>query len=562
MPEELKIIWLLAIAFGVACIAAYCSQRIKLSPIFGYLLAGYLLGPNSPGYILSQSVSDQLAIIGVTLLMFIVGLNFHWQDIFEDKRLVIPGALILSAFSILAGLILSMQLGETAKAGFVVGLAICVSSTVVMVRVLADQNLLHTQQGKIVIGWTILEDLVSVFGLILLPVLALPESTGTHPFVTLSYSIAIVCVKIALLGVIVYFIGGKLIEKTLKIIARTKSHELFTLAILAWTFAIAVGCSYFFGVSLALGAFIAGTVVGETELSHQAAANALPMRDAFAVIFFLSVGMLFNPKVVMENFSLFIGIFVIVLILRPLLAFWMTKISKYPLYVGFTVAVAISQIGEYSFILAEEGSRLKILPDAAYDIIVACAFITIALNPILFQLFKPLTIQKGLSRVQEISDLAANAFFEVRDSTQSFLPKAIVIGYGHVGKRLSRYLRNDYQVLVIDQNIDTVCSGKGKNIEILYGDATQLQLLERANVENAQLIAITTTNITVTRSIIDATQRINPEAEIIARAHYKDDYTSVQFGDIPIICDEDASSEKMIAEIKKKKKNTLSKDVG
>lgn len=551
MPEELKVIWILAIGLSVACAAGYLAQRLKLSPILGYLFAGYLIGPNSPGFIADQSISDQLANIGVTLLMFAVGLNFNWKDINAVKKIVVPGAITLSILSILAGIFLSVSLGETVTAGFVIGVAICVSSTVVIVRVLTDQQLLHSKQGYLVVGWTIVEDLVSVFGLILLPSLVYSSAEENFsPLMSISYSIMIVLLKVTLLGLIVYFVGERLIEKILKVIARTRSHELFTLAILSCVFLIALGSSYFFGISLALGAFIAGTVVGKTELSHQAAANALPMRDTFAVIFFLSVGMLFNPIAVQNNIPLFLGILAILLIFRPVMAFLILKIAKYPSYMGFTVAMAISQIGEYSFILAEEGNRLRILPDNAYDIIVACAFISIGLNPVLFQIFKSWTHPKRQESRVDNNDMPLGTLFEAENPQRSFLPRAMVVGYGPVGKAAAHYLSEKYQVLVIDQNIDEVSKSKERNIEKLFGDATQLQLLERANVENVGMVVITTPDIHITELIIEAVQHANPNAEIIARVHFKSDYEKIKFGNIPIVCDEEATAEKLVAVIR------------
>ncbi len=542
MPDNIKIIAILAIALSLACLFGYFSQKLKLSPIIGYLFAGFILGPHCPGFIVDQNISDQLAMIGVTLLMFAVGLNFNWKDLSAVKKISLPGAVLLSTLSICAGISLSLYIGESLIEGFVIGIAISVSSTVVIVRVLTDQNLLHTKQGHIVVGWTIVEDLISVFGLILLP--ALVQYTTS-----LSFSILLVFIKVFLLGLIVYFIGDKLIEKLLKGIARTRSHELFTLAILAVVFTIAVSSSYFFGISLALGAFIAGTVVGKTELSHQAAANALPMRDAFSVLFFVSVGMLFNPFVLPNNLVLFFGTLCILLLLRPIFCFCIVKIAKYQSCVAMTCALAISQIGEYSFIIAEEGSRLKILPDNAYDILVACSFITIGLNPILFQLFKSVLKEKHpISKAYQNNILYSN-----KTSKESFLPRALVVGFGPVGKAIAHFLKEDYDVLVIEQNIDTVSSVHEKNIELLFGDATQLQLLERANVENIPLVVITTPDREITLSIIEAVHHINPQAKIIARVHFKSEYDRTKYGDIPIIFDEDATVDKMISAIEKEK---------
>jgi monovalent cation:H+ antiporter-2, CPA2 family len=548
MPDQLKIIWVLAIGLSAASITGYLAHRLKLSPILGYLLAGYLIGPNASGFSSDQSISDQLANIGVTLLMFAVGLNFNWKDISQVKKIVIPGAITLSFLSITAGIVLGVGLGESLTAGFVIGIAICVSSTVVIVHVLTDQGLLRSRQGYLVLGWTIIEDLISVLGLILLPSLIFTSAAeGAGITGMIGYLILTVVVKIALLALVVRYIGETLIENMLKVIARTRSHELFTLTILACVFLISVGSAYFFGISIALGAFIAGTVVGKTALSHQAAANALPMRDAFSVIFFLSVGMLFNPVAIHDNPYLFLGILSIVMLFRPLAAFLILKIAKFPSYMGLTVSLAISQMGEYSFILAEEGSRLQILPGNAHDIIIACAFISIALNPILFQLFKQKMKTQKKQHEVDTKRTSLENLYQSQDTNASFLPQAMVIGYGPVGKAATAELAKKYRVTVIDQNIDTVSNTKGENIEMLFGDARQLQILERANVENIDLIAITTPEADITQSIIEVVQHANPHIKIIARVHFKADSKKFNFENIPVACDEEASAEKMSA---------------
>jgi monovalent cation:H+ antiporter-2, CPA2 family len=553
MPEELNIIWILALGLSVACGAGYLAQRLRLSPILGYLIAGYLIGPHSPGFTVDQEISDQLANIGVTLLMFAVGLNFNWKDVSEVKRVVLPGALALSLLSIFAGTSLSVGLGEAATSGLIIGIAVCVSSTVVIVRLLTDLKLLRSKQGYLVMGWTIVEDLVSVFGLILLPSLVVfaDPARDVNLAAMVFYSVMIVILKIAVLGLLVYFIGQRLIEKLLKVIARTRSHELFTLAILACVFLIAVGSTYFFGISIALGAFIAGAIVGNTHMSHQAAANALPMRDAFAVIFFLSVGMLFDPMVVANNFPLFLGILSIVLLLRPLAAFAIVKIAGYPSYMGFGLALSISQIGEYSFILSEEGARLQLLPQTAYGIIVACAFITISINPILFRLLKKWTSSKSHEYSSRMKGMSMGALYETENPEAPFLPRAIVVGYGPVGRAAASSLEGKYDVLVIDQNIDTVSYSERRDINMLFGDAMQLQLLERASIGNVELVVITTPDTRTTETIIETVQHANPSAEIIARIHFQNDYKRIRFENIPIVCDEEAAAEKMVSVLAK-----------
>ncbi|CRX38449.1 cation:proton antiporter [Estrella lausannensis] len=547
MGDELKVIWLLAVGLGSACLFGYIAQKVKQSPTIGYLLAGFIIGPNSPGFSADSYITDQLATIGVTLLMFAVGLNFNWKDLLAVKELAVPGALILSCISIAAGVFCTYYLGGTLLAGLVIGIAICVSSTVVIVRVLSDRGLLHTKQGHIVVGWTIVEDLISVFGLLLLPAFASASMTSAGSDASIISAILLVLVKIAALCAIVYLFGEKLIEKLLKIVARTRSHELFTLAILSCTFMIAIGSSYLFGVSLALGAFIAGVIVGKTDMSYQAAANALPMRDTFAVIFFLSVGMLFNPVAVIDNLPLFFGILIILLGLRPVVAFMIVKIAKYPSTVALTVALAISQIGEYSFILAEEGSVLKILPDNGYDIIVACAFITITLNPILFKLFN---VTGGRdSRYSNVPvELSLQKLGDNPEGKLSFLPRAIVVGFGPVGQTAAReILKRGYHVTVVDQNIDAISTLKGGEVETIYGDAAQFHIMEKAQPENARLLVIATPEFSVTKAVVQTVQSTNPHLKIIARSRYRANLADLSLGDIPIICDEDASSEKMIS---------------
>lgn len=543
MPEELKIIWILAVGLGLACVSGYITMRIGLSPILGYLLAGYLIGPNSPGYIADQHISDQLANIGVTLLMFAVGLNFNWKEISPFKNIVVTGGIILSTICIFAGVVLGISLGAGATVGFVIGIAVCVSSTVVIVLVLTDQNLIHTKQGHIVIGWTIVEDLISVLGLILLPALVVSTSeTSLNVSTAIIQSVLFILLKVISLGMLIYFIGEPLIEKILKIIARTRSHELFTLAILALVFLIAVGCSYYFGISIALGAFIAGTIIGKTKMSHQAAANALPMRDAFSVVFFLSVGMLFNPFMIQNNLPLFLGTLMIILILRPIATFLIVKIAQYPSYIAFTVAVSVTQIGEYSFIMAEQASQLGLLHDNSYDMIIACAFISIAINPLLFQIFKPLIIKKkqlGTASNKENNHLDL--------SGKLAKPRVIVVGYGPVGRTVANHLAKSHHVVVINQNIDTITSSRNKNIEIIYGDATQMHILERIDMENINLIVITTPDMHITHAIIEVSHLINPHIKIVARIHFKSEKESQPLENIAIICDEEATSEKMIA---------------
>lgn len=551
MEEELRSIWLLAIGLSLACLFGFIAQKLKQSPIIGYLMAGFLIGPNTPGFFADYYIAEQMANIGVTLLMFVIGLNFNWKDLLEVKKLALPGALTLSAISIIAGTLYTHYLGESLLTGFVIGIAISVSSTVVIVRVLSDQGLFRTKEGHLVVGWTIVEDLISVFGLLLLPALVSTNSISTGIDSNIFFSIFWVTAKIAALAIIIHFFGEKCIEKILKIVARERSHELFTMAILSTTFMIAILSSYFFGVSLALGAFIAGVIVGKTDMSYQAAANALPLRDTFAAVFFLSVGMLFNPQTLMNNLPLFFGILVIILIMRPLITLVIFKIAKHPASVGLTVALAIAQIGEYSFILAEEGSNLGILPDNVYDIIVGGAFVTIALNPILFKLFH-ITGSRATRYSNIPEELSNNLLSDTSQEAVIGLPRAIVIGFGPVGQTAANeILKNGFHVTVIDQNIDAVASLKGKNVEAIFGDATQFHILEKAQLDNARLLVIATPEFLTTQSVLQVAQNTNPDLKIIARSRYKASLANQLLGDIEIVCDEEAVSERLIPLLRK-----------
>lgn len=543
MGEELRMIWVLAIGFSVACALGFFAQKLKLSPILGYLIAGYIIGPHSPGYIVDPHLSNQMANIGVTLLMFAVGLHLNWADLNAVKKIVVPGGLILSFLSILAGLFLTLCAKESLAAGLVIGIAVCVSSTVVMARVLSDQKLLRTSQGYIVMGWTIVEDLISVFGLVLLPsfVYLANHDAASSLYLTFS-SMAMVMLKIAAFALLIYVLGEKVIVKILKVVARTQSHELFTLAILACVFLIAVGSSSLFGISLALGAFVAGKMIGDTDLNHHAAANALPMRDAFSVLFFISVGMLFDPAALGQNLFLFFGLLAILLILRPLFAFGILKMWKYPSFIGFTAAAAIAQIGEYSFILAQEGARLKILPDNSYDIIVACSFITIALNPLLFQFFHSYMNPK---KQDKNSSVNLEVLKDIESANGQLRPKALVIGYGPVGRAVCKQVSSKNQVIVIDQNYEILAGKREKNIFRLFGDATKVEILEQAHVKEVEALYITIPDVNITESIIQLSLFLNKELKIYARVHFHSDVKKLKIFKIPVVCDEEMAAKQM-----------------
>jgi monovalent cation:H+ antiporter-2, CPA2 family len=385
---NLKIVLILTVGFGFASLLGYLSYRAKLSPLLGYLAAGFLIGPYSPGYVADKQIAEQLAEIGIILMMFSIGLHFKWQDLVKFKNIAISGAVFQTSIATLFATTILYCMGWSAQAGVIFGLAIGVASTVVLVRVLSDHRLLTTPEGCISVGWLIVEDFITVAALLLVPTLAASLDDGKFPIESLTITFGYALIKFVLLCLIMFTIGRKIISFILSKIMLTRFHELFTLTILAITFIIATGSAILLGTSIALGAFVAGMVVGQTKIRHQVSTTALPLREAFIVIFFLSVGMLFDPSGIVDHYSLFFITLAIILLMKPLTALCITLCLKYPFKTALTVAFALAQIGEFSFILAEQAVSFHIMPEAGYNIIVACAILSISLNPLLFKLLK------------------------------------------------------------------------------------------------------------------------------------------------------------------------------
>lgn len=560
MEYESKILFILTVGFALAFMLGYISQRLRLSPILGYLIAGYLIGPYSPGFVADITVAEQLAEIGVILMMFGVGLHSNWKNLIGVKNIAIPGAIgqtLIAAF--LASFLVVLN-GWTLGAGIVVGLAIGVASTVVLIRVLADNNLLETPQGHIALGWLIMEDFLTVIALILLPSIA-DWFKGIAPsFLNISLSIFYVLFSFGVLILIMYFWGERIVSNILINVARTRSHELFTLAVLALTFVIATGSAYIFGTSIALGAFIAGIVIGKTDVSHQVSANALPMRDAFAVLFFISVGMLFNPMIFMTNSFLLLGILAVVLIGKPLAAFLIVTLFGYSTRTALTIALALAQIGEFSFILAEESLKLGILPDEGFDILVACSLLSIALNPLLFQIYgvyekyqQDVSLKHFNAKVLRDSSINFVRLFEIQ---KAHLPKVIIVGFGAIGQEITTMTEKmGFIPTIIDYNIDIISELQNRDREAVYGDASVPNILEIAGIEKAQLLAITLNEIEKTTAIIKTARQLNPAIRIIAHATSLSDQQLISDMNVSLICGEKVISKafnKMMHTILKK----------
>ena len=532
MHGEFALLVNLSASLVAALAGGLIAQRLHLSPIVGYIAAGIALGPHAPGFVADTKMAAELAEIGVVLLMFGVGLHFDLRDLLSVRPIAVPGAAgqILAA-TVLGALLIALS-GQSWTTGVLAGLAISVASTVVLVRMLVDHDLLQTTQGHIAVGWLIVEDIFTVIVLVALPAVA--SLVGQNPGADQNVFLAVVVAvgKVLLLGLIVVGGGRLVIPRLLRHVAGTRSRELFTLTVLALALAIATGSAVGFGVSMALGAFLAGMVVGQTEVSHQAAADALPMRDAFAVLFFVSVGMLFDPFVLLQRPWLFLGLLGIVLLVKPVTAFLIVWQLRYSVRTALTVAVALAQIGEFSFLLADEACRHQLFPAEERSLLVACALATIAVNPFLFRLLDP--AEKWLRRQPRLwrvlsgrsesrgAELNQAARKQLAGTTPEPQPEsAVIVGFGPVGQTAVRILREfGVRPIVVDLNLDTVRQLVDAGDIAVYGDATQRDILEAAGIRQAKYLLVTIPEVLARTVVVLTATDLNPNVRVFARARY------------------------------------------
>ncbi len=516
--HNLDLILTLTGSLAAALILGYVTQRLRLSPIVGYLLAGLVVGPNTPGFVANLELAQQLAEVGVILLMFGVGLHFHIRELMEVKRVALPGAIcqILAATSM--GCIVALLWGWSLSAGLVFGLSISVASTVVLIRVLADNRDLHTRTGHIAVGWLVVEDLFTVLALVLLPAL-LGDAKAQPGGILLALGKSIL--KLSTLVLFIYFVGARVILRLLGKVAATRSRELFTLSILVVAIGIAVGSAMLFDASMALGAFLAGMVVGRSNFSLRAASEALPMRDAFAVLFFVSIGMLFNPRYLLEAPGLVAAMLAIILLGKPIAALVIVLLFKYPLRIALAVAIALAQIGEFSFILATLGRQLGILPEDAVNVLVAAAIISISLNPLFYRSIG--LLEAGARRLPRISRFLNRRVMAVgsNDVIPSFEYQAIVVGYGPVGRTVARLLREGrIEPVIIELNLDTVLHLQAEGMPAVYGDATHRDVLKAAGAERAIALILSASGMHGSEEVIRQVHELNPRIRVFARTDY------------------------------------------
>ena len=507
--HNIDLILTLAGGLTAALTLGFITQKLRMSPLVGYLLAGIIVGPYSPGFVADADTASQCAEIGIILLMFGVGLHFHLKDLLAVQRIVLPGAVAQITAATLLGMLVSHGFGWSWGAGAVFGMAISVASTVVLTRVLADNKALHTTTGHVALGWLVVEDLFTILLLVLLPAVV----GGTEIAENVWHILGITTLKLAALVVFALVVGQRVIPTLLAYVARTGTRDLFTLAVLVMALGVAVAAASFFGASMALGAFLGGMVVGQSEFSARAAAEALPMRDAFAVLFFVSVGMLFNPASLITEWPLILATLGIVLLGKPLAAFLMVKLFGKPLRMALSVAVALAQIGEFSFILAAMGVSFGVLPPEASSAIIVTAIISITLNPLLYRRIE--TVAHWLE-----SKGIGLPHLEEADLHPTGAQRIIVVGYGPVGRHLTRILRdNNLDVVVVEMNIDTVQRQSAKGEKIIYGDATQREVLVHAGAEEAEGLIVSSSSAPA-GEIVEVARSINPNMRILVHTTY------------------------------------------
>lgn len=523
--HNIDLILTLTGGFIAALSLGYLTQRIGLSPIVGYLLAGVVVSPHTPGFVADAAMAEQLAEIGVILLMFGVGLQFHFKELLAVKHIAVPGAIVQSLVATALGAVVMHALGWSWSAGIVFGLAISVASTVVLTRVLSDNGELHTRTGHISIGWLVMEDLFTVFVLVLLPAIFGGGGKADLSARTILISSGWAGLKILALVAFTFVGGGWVIPRLLTTIAKTGSRELFTLAVLAVALGIAVGSAKLFGVSMALGAFLAGMVVGRSEFSLRAATDALPMRDAFAVLFFVSVGMLFDWRSLIDSPFLVVATMAIIIIGKPFAALLIVLLMRYPLRTALAVSVVLAQIGEFSFILATMGRQLDILPANAGNILVAAAILSITLNPLVYRLIP--AIERWLNRYAPAFTrwITRRALGSVGENQPASVPagtiRAIVIGYGPVGQTVTRLLKdNQIAPTIIELNVETVQRLKAENLHTVYGDAAHPDTLTQAGAAGASAIILSASSIKGGSEIILQARKLNPRIRVLARTAY------------------------------------------
>lgn len=535
MPHSVSLITTIAAALGLALIMGFLAARLKLPILVGYLIAGILIGPATPGFVADIELSSQLAEIGVMLLMFGVGLHFSLDDLLAVRRIALPGAIVQIGVATALGIGLATLLGWSIGAGLVFGLALSVASTVVLLKALESRGVMDSVNGRIAVGWLIVEDLAMVLVLVLLPPLAgsLGSASHTSELATSSQhlltTLALTLGQVAIFVVLMLVVGKRLFPWLLWQVARTGSRELFTLCVVAAAVGIAYGSAELFGVSFALGAFFAGMVMRESDLSYRAAEQSLPLRDAFSVLFFVSVGMLFDPQILIREPAGVIGVVAIIMIGKSLAALVLVLAFRYPLNTALTVSAGLAQIGEFSFILASLGVSLGLLPKEGQSLILAGALISIALNPLVFKAIEPAQVwirsRSKLARILERPDDPLAELPRTVDANR-LTGQIVLVGYGRVGRRIGDALiEHGVPFVVAEQNRELVEQLRERGLWAVSGDASDPAVLIQAHIARARMLVIAIPDTFDVRRMIEIARALNPGIETVVRTHSDEEAT-------------------------------------
>lgn len=550
MHHNTPLISTVVVGLVLAFILGALVQRVRVSPLVGYLIAGVLMGPFTPGFVADQNIANELAEIGIILLMFGVGLHFSLKDLMSVRAIALPGAIVQITVATILGIALGHLLGWPLGGGLVFGLALSVASTVVLLRALQERRLIDTERGKIAVGWLIVEDLAMVLTLVLLPALApvLKGEVVNGSLYALAVPIAITLGKVAAFVVFMLVVGRRVIPWVLHYVAHTGSRELFRLAVFAISLGVAFGAAILFDVSFALGAFFAGMILSESELSHRAANETLPLRDAFAVLFFVSVGMLVDPAILLRDPMPLLVTVLIIVLGKSLAAFWIVRLFGHQTSTALTISASLAQIGEFSFILVGLGVSLALLPERGRDLVLAGAIISIMLNPLFFALLDRALAKDDTAKPVGKTKLEAP---RVPLETTKLANHVVLVGHGRVGSVVSRALRaGGTPLLVIEDMPGPVEKLREAGIEVITGNAAAPDMLQAANVGGARGLLVAIPDAFEGGQIVAKARAISPSLPIIARAHSEEEIAHLRHhGATIVIMGEEEIAKAMIAHL-------------
>ncbi|MGE8646067.1 cation:proton antiporter [Acinetobacter vivianii] len=531
MPHDVDLIILLAVGFGMALIFGYIAARLRLPPLIGYLVAGIIISPNTPGVVGDIQLANQLAELGVMFLMFGVGMHFSLKDLLQVRRIALPGAILQIAVATLLGVGVSIYWGWSFGSALIFGLSLSCASTVVLLKALGDRGLLDSVNGKIAVGWLLVEDLVMVLALVLLPATAVllggQALPGTDSSQSIWITIGITLLKVTGFIAFMLIIGKRLVPMIMQFVARLGSRELFTLTVVAAAVSIAYGSYAVFGVSMALGAFFAGMVVKESDFSHRAEEETLPLREIFSILFFVSVGMLFDPSILVEAPLKILAVVAIIMVGKTLAAMALVLFFRYPINTALTVGASLAQIGEFSFILATLGLSLGLLTPDAQNLILAGALFSITLNSFVFSAIEP--VQRWIrerSHLARLLERSGDPLAMLPDEVdQAYLrDQVVIIGYGGVGRRISENLmQQNIKVVIAEENREIVEKLRTQGIAAVSGEATEPNVLIQAHIQHARLLVISPMDILDIHRIVDISKQLNPEIQVLICAESKEE---------------------------------------